>query len=541
MSRSTLLGFFLSAVFALPLCAQVNVLTYHNDNMRSGQNLNEVILTPKNVATGFGKLFTVAVDDWVESQPLFVSNLSIGDGTHNVVFVTTVNNSVYALDADTGAIYWQKNYGVPTPFSGLCTDSNFQKSVHGGAGIISTPVIDLNRGTIYFVTKTGDGGAGGPYALTFYGVNIQTGATVASSPIVPPASDWQPYIQMSRPGMAEDPSGSAIYVALSSTGCKVLQFEHGYIMAFNATTGAQELSFATSVGNSNNGGVWQGGGGLAMDVSGNVFFETADGPYDGRSNFGDSIVQLSSAANGLTLLDWFTPDNQSSLYAEDLDLSSTGPFLLPDQTTGPAHLLVGTGKTEEVFVVNRDVGDMGRITKGKNNIVQDIKRPAYLSGCIDKNLGGAQGDTCRNGAGAYFNNTYLYFSDDANSNVSSPNFVCDVLAYTLTAGVVSANPTARANFGSNCSVGSPIVSANGTTNALVWTVVLKGAATSLRALHANNLIQVYSSQTNATRDGLGLAPHFTTPMVANGKVYVGGKTTTGGDLVVYGVLPSAKE
>ena len=169
-------------VFAVPVLGQVSVLTYHNDNARTGQNLGESILTPSNVATNFGKLFTNQVDDWVIAQPLYVANVNIGGSTHNVVYVATLNNSLYAMDADTPAtIYWQQNYGAPTPFAGICTDTKFQNSAHGGAGIVSTPVIDANLGNIYFVTKTGNGTTGNSYALTFYAVNISTGATVASS------------------------------------------------------------------------------------------------------------------------------------------------------------------------------------------------------------------------------------------------------------------------------------------------------------------------------------------------------------------------
>lgn len=549
MSRADRLALLVVfAALTLPMCAQISVLTYHNDNSRSGQNLSETILNPANVRTGFGKLFSVPVDDWVAAQPLYVANLNIGGGTHNVVFVATLNNSVYAVDADTPSIlYWQENYGAPTPFTGLCEDSGYQGDAHKGAGIISTPVIDPKLGAIFFVAKTGT--ATGSYALTFYAVNIQTGATIGSSVINPGASDWNPQIQMSRPALAEDPSENYVYVAIGSTGCKELKYEHGYVMAFS-TANAQQVgsAFATSVGTRNNGGIWQGGGGLALDVSGDIFFDTADGYYDGKSNFGDSFVQLYSEASlnsPLGLADWFTPDDQLYLFNEDLDLSSTGPVLLGDQVVGPPHLMVGTGKTEEVYSIDRDAGSMGEYNSTSNNIVQDIPAPSYLSGCINANLGGSEGNTCRSGPGSYFatdtnNDGYVYFVDDATSSPPSTSFSCDVLQYTLSGGLLSTSPTARATFGTNCSVGSASISANGTSDGMIWLTVLKGSSTALHALNAKTLVPLYNSNQNSTRDSLGRIARFVTPTIANGMVYVGGKTTTGGELVVYGLLSGHK-
>jgi hypothetical protein len=546
MSRTNRLGSLLAfAALTLPLCAQVSVLTYHNDNSRSGQNLNETTLNPTNVQSDFGRLFVVPVDDWVAAQPLYVANLNIGGGTHNVVFVATLNNSVYAVDADTpSTLYWQQNYGAPTSFNGLCEDSGYQGDAHHGAGIVSTPVIDANLGNIYFVTKTGT--SAGNYALTFYAVNIQTGATVGSTVINPGASDWNPQIQMSRPALAEDPTSNYIYAAIGSTGCKELKYEHGYVVAFNTTTGAQVASFATTAGTKNNGGIWQGGGGLALDVSGNIFFATADGYYDGKTNFGDSFLQLSSATNGLTLEDWFTPDDQLYLFNDDLDLSSTGPVLLPAQVVGPPNLMIGTGKTEEIYSIDRDVGSMGEYNMGSNNVVQDIPAPSYLSGCLNATLGGSQGNTCRNGPPSYFvtdssNDAYVYFPDDANSSPPSDDFECDVMQYTLSGGLLSTSPTVRTTFGTNCSVGTPSISANGTSNGLIWLTVLKGSSTALHALNAQTLVPVYNSNANATRDSLGRIARFVTPTIANGMVYVGGKTSTGGELVVYGLLSGKKK
>ena len=536
--RTILIG-LATLIFNLPVSAQTSVLTYHNDNSRTGQNLGETILTPSNVSTNFGRLFINSVDDWVIAQPLYVPGVNIGGGTHNVLYVATLNNTVYAMDADTPAtIYWQQNYGAPTPFAGICTDTKFQNAAHAGAGIVSTPVIDANLGNIYFVTKTGNGTTGNPYALTFYAVNISTGTTVASTTINPGTSDWNPHIQMSRPALAEDPTGSYIYVGLGATGCQNYKYEHGFVMAFSSTSGAYDGKFATTVGTSNNGGIWQGGGGLNVDATGNIYFETADAAYNGKTSFGDTVLKINTGANGLGLLDWFTPYNQSTLLKYDLDMSSSGPLLLPDQTVGPTHLLVATGKTEEIYLINRD--NMGKFNVGSNsNIVQDIPTRSSQTGCLTATIGSSTGSTCRNGSPAFFSNgtnSYVYMIDDGNSTPASLSFPCDVLQYTLTNGLLSTSPAAEATFGTNCLVGSPSISANGSSNAIVWVVVSKGTATALHALDPVTLSSLYNSQQHQTRDALGNVARFVTPTVSNGKVYVGGKTNNGGDIVVYGLL-----
>jgi hypothetical protein len=535
MYRSTLLGAVCILIITLPSLGQVSVVTYHNDNSRTGQNLAEVTLTPSNVTTGFGKLFTIPVDDWIVAQPLYVPNLNIGGGTHNVIFVATLNNTVYAIDADTPTTtYWSQNYGAPTSFAGLCQDSKYQNAPHGGAGIVSTPVIDATLGSIFFVTKTGNGSTGSPYALTFYAVNISTGATVASTTVNPGAFDWNPYLQMSRPALAEDPTGSYIYVGLGATGCQDFEYEHGYVMAYSTTTGTLAASFATTAGANNNGGIWQGGAGLALDSAGDIYFETADANSNGKTAYGDSIVKINTGANNLTILDYFTPYNQATLHKNDLDLASVGPLILPQQQGPYPDLLVGSGKTEEIYVVDRD--KMGKYrASGNTNIPQYLPTLPNLTGCSVKVIGSSTGATCRNGAPVYFNNgtnSFVYLIDDGQSSPASLSFPCDVLQYTLTNGSLSTTPTAQGFFGTNCLMGSPSISANGSTNGILWFVQSKGTATALHAVDPTTLAQLYNSNVNVSRDSLGLTARFVTPTIANGKVYVGGK----GDLVVYGLL-----
>jgi outer membrane protein assembly factor BamB len=219
------------AGFTLALClgqedaafAQVNVTTYHNDNARTGQNTSETVLTPANVNTKtFKKLFTgsVTLDDWSPTQPLYVAGVTIGGTKHNVVYVATLNNSVYAFDADSGTLLWMQNYGAPTSYTNLCNDSSYQTSPLTGAGIIGTPVIDPVAGTMYFVAKTGNGSPGPAYSLIVHAVDITTGIDKDGGPVrIAPTSGPQFYsrYQESRPAVLLN--NGVVYVGLGSTGC----------------------------------------------------------------------------------------------------------------------------------------------------------------------------------------------------------------------------------------------------------------------------------------------------------------------------------
>jgi hypothetical protein len=522
--------------------AQVSVTTYHNDNARTGQNLNETLLTPANVnVSQFGKLYSGSanLDSWASAQPLYIPNLLFGSTPHNTVFVATLNNSVYAFDADSGAELWTANYGAPTPFGGLCIDSSYQASPSKGAGIVSTPVMDATAGILYFVMKTGDGSAT-PFALILHGVYLTTGLDVPGSPVViepPSGPTFLPQYQMNRPGLLLN--NGFVYVGLGSTGCKGNQGfpkinNHGWILGYNTLSlTATPTVFVTSP-TTNNSGVWQSGGGLTADASGNIYFETADGIFDenlGASDYGLSVVKLDP---NLNLLDFFTPYNEASvLEPNDLDLSSVGTLVLPDQTTGPAHLLIASGKNEEIYLLNRD--EMGgfcgncNTNTSNNNILQDVLPPSYLSGC----LGNPPAFTCRYGTPSLWNaaaTSYIFFTE-----VPGP-----MSAYSITNGVVSASPSSR-TAGNFSGAGSASLSSNGSSNGILWAVTWNNHlppgtdSGTLRAFDPTNLqTQFYtSSQATANRDTLGYVTDFITPTVANGKVFV----TSESQLLIYGLLP----
>ncbi|MGA8867713.1 MAG: hypothetical protein WB510_12125, partial [Candidatus Sulfotelmatobacter sp.] len=525
---------FCSGVMA---AAQVTVPTYHNDNARTGQNIAETMLTSGNVNTAqFGKLFTggVNLDSWSASQPLYIPNVNIGGTNHNVVYVATINNSIYAFDADSGALLWTNNYGPPTPYANLCVDSGYGSSPSAGAGIVGTPTIDPISGVIYFVTKTGNGSTS-PFALYLHAVNFTTGFDEIGSPVLitPPSGPaFLPEYHMSRPALLLN--SGMIYVALGSTGCLGRKNfprinNHGWVLAYStASLSTPPFMFVTTP-DVDNGGIWQSGGGLAADSEGNIYFETADAAFDkdsGGEDFGNSVIKLDA---DLDFGDYFTPYNQGTvLNPQDLDLGSSGPIVLPDQQFSPTHLVVATGKAEEIYLINRDsMGAYCADCSYNSNIVQDVDAPPPLTGCLSVN----NATTCTYGPPSYWNNN-IYF----------PGLAAPMLAYALsndgTNVTLSSLPSSQTT-GTFSGVGPISVSSNGTGNAIAWSITWgTGNPTqstgALRAFDANNLAtEFYDSDAAANkRDTLGKTARFITPTIANGKVYAATET----QLVVYGLL-----
>jgi subtilisin-like proprotein convertase family protein len=514
------------------------VLTYHNDSARTGQNLQETALTPANVTSAkFGKLFTAALDSWAPAQPLYMPHVTIGGATHNVVYVATLKNSVYAFDAGNGHLLWHNQYGSPSPFTNVCHDTNFQLAPGGGAGIVGTPVIDPTAKVMYFVTKTGTGTASSPFALKLHAVNIATGAQLPNSPVTinpnVPGVVYNPQYQFSRAGMLLSPGGDTVYVALGSTGCKNAANSpavnnHGFMLSYQASTLTQTSAFVTTP-NTNNGGIWQSGGGIAQDPAGSLYATTADAVFDADtppdSDFGDSLLKLTP---GLQLADYFTPSNASFLNNEDVDFGSGGEVIIDNNLPGALvpHLAVSSGKSADLFIVNRD--NMGKFCAScstNTNIVQQVTRPSDFGARLQ----------CRWGAPAYFNSGGA--AHTATGMVYFPGNSVAFMAYPITDGVVAAAPVRSA--ATYQAMGSPSISANGASNGIAWTVsrtfdngqgVNKGT---LSAFDAATLSLLYSSdQASAARDTLGSVAHFITPTVMNGKVYVATQT----QLVVYGLL-----
>ena len=329
--------------------AQVSVTTYHNDNSRTGQNTQETVLTPAALKNGFGKLFSVAVNGQVYAQPLVLSNVSIGGGTHNVVYVATENDSVYAFDAANGTMYWQVSLGTPEPWN----QTNPGGSMGTGCnnitpqyGITSTPVIDPSHSPplIYVVAENG-----AEYQL--HALAAGTGAEQLGGPVTISGNyagiSFDALFQLIRPGLLLE-NGHVIIAAGSH--CDSGPW-YGWVFSYSASTLLQQavLNIEPS---GHCAGIWMSGGGVAADTAGNLYLATGNGDfgpnYASPVNFGDSILKLSPPANGtFSIADWFTPHNQDDLSgSNDTDLGSGGVLLLPDQPSGDAHkhLLVQMGK-----------------------------------------------------------------------------------------------------------------------------------------------------------------------------------------------------
>jgi hypothetical protein len=504
--------------------AQVSVTTNRNSNYRDGQNLNESILTPTNVnVSGFGKLFSQPVDGYVYAQPLYVSGLTINGAVHNVVFVATEHDSVYAFDADSNtginaAPLWHTSFltsGIQTVSSSEvnCTD------IVPEIGITGTPVIDLSNNTLYVVAKTNNRGK---YQQHLHALNILTGAEQPGSPVLIKAKvrgtgqgsvngmvAFDPLMNGQRPGLLL--LNGDIYIAWASH-CDNQPY-HGWIMSYSEST-LQQIAVHNTTPNGGLGGIWQSGGGVAADSSGRLFLATGNGTFDanqsGGKDLSDSILRLIPST--LQINDYFTPYNQQQLSSDDTDVGSGGVLLIPDQPKGSAyrHLMVQVGKEGSIYVINRD--NLGKYNpNGNMQIVQDMENA----------IGGMWATP------AFWNN-YVYFGGSYDY-VRQYSF--DPSSGLLSAGAIYTSPTAYGFPGT-----SPSISANGTSNAILWTIESDGYAGGNSIMHAyaadDIADELYNSNMNPTRDAPGTSVKFTVPTVANGKVYVPATS----QISVYGLL-----
>ena len=510
------LVFFLGLIAgATPAAWGVNVLTYHNDNARTGQNLNEQILTPASVgSTNFGKLFSYSVDGYVYTQPLVVTNVAIpGQGVHDVVYIATEHDSVYALDANSNLpALWQTSFinpaaGVTTATSDDVGCGDLVPEV----GVTSTPVIDPVTQTIYVSAKTKEvTQTTTNFYFRLHALDLTTGAEKFGGPalILPTINGtgdgndgaghitYDALTQLNRAALALN--NGVVYMGIASH-CDNYPY-HGWLITFTATN-LQSQTFFNTTPNGGEGGIWQGGNGPAIDAAGNLYVMTGNGTFRTSTKcYGDSFLKLANSNSVLKVLDYFTPDNQSYLAAADLDLGSGGPVVLPDAagSTLKRHLLVGSGKQGTIYLVNRD--KMGHYNSINNKeIVQTLV--SAIGGCFD--------------TPAYFNN-HLYYVG-----------VGDVLkAFTITNAHISTKPSARGQDFFGFPGATPSVSANGNQDGIVWAVQTDAYDVSgpaiLHAYAATNVaFEIYSSANAGTRDQLGGAVKFAVPTVANGKVYVG--------------------
>jgi uncharacterized repeat protein (TIGR03806 family) len=537
LSASNSLGFTKSSPVTLtvlppPNPGALNVLTYHNDNTRQGANTNEVVLTPANVnVKTFGRLRSYSTDGYIYAQPLYVSGLVIpGQGTRNVIFVATENNSVYAFDADSnsgtnGGLLWQTNLGPSVSSYTGEFGTRYQGTYYGDivpvVGITGTPVIDLASGTLYLSVHTREVGAATNYYHRIHALNITNGAEQSYSPVIVSNSvpgrgvgstngivSFSAIDQNQRPGLTL--AGGMLYVAYGSYADT--DPYHGWILGFNATNLAQSSAYAFNTTpnatiadfgvNAGEGALWMGGNGLCADASNNLFFATANGSFSANTNGGDyadSFVKLSTS-NGFAVADYFTPWNQASLAANDTDLGSGGTILLPDAAGSAAHphLMIGAGKEGTLHLVDRD--NMGRFNPANDNqIVQEV--PGAIAGAWS--------------TPAYFNQQIYY---QASGDVMK--------AFLITNGVIVPTPVSESTTGFSALGGTPFISANGTNNGIAWTIQSDGLDAVLHAYNATNLAQeLYNSSQNVARDNPGGSIKMTAPIAVDGKVILGTQYT----------------
>jgi Legume lectin domain/Chitobiase/beta-hexosaminidase C-terminal domain len=538
----------LFAIAAASSFAQVNVLTYHNDIARTGQNTNETILTPANVnPTTFGKLFSYTIDGYAYAQPLYYANLTMGAGTpqagtvHNVFFICTENDSVFAFDADSNgganaSPLWQVSlidaaHGAGAGEKPMPNGDVSTADIVPQIGITGTPVIDPTTNTMYVVAKSTV--ADTTFIQRLHAIDITTGLEKFGGPVALSATvagngngstggqlAFDPKWENNRPGSLL--LNGIVYLGFASHGDNGPW--HGWILAYNAAN-LQQTSVLCLTPNGEGSGVWQGGAALAADVPdpaghpfGRMFITTGNGTYDATTPFangmdyGDDDIRLDLTNGVLTIQDSFTPTNQANLSSSDQDLGSGGAVLLPPQTGAVPNLLVEVGKSGTIYVVNRD--NMGGYSTTADNIVQEF----------GTEIGGIWGMP------AYWNgNVYFWGKDD------------NLKAFSVTAGNLSAGPTSTGPDQSGFPAPTPAISSSGTTNGIVWAIQTDNYLTPgnaiLRAYDATNVAtEFYNSTQNAARDVAPISTKFVVPTIANGKVYVTGS----GTVSVYGLLAGSQ-
>ena len=485
------------------------VLTWHNDNARTGQNQQESILTPANVnSKHFGKLFSYPIQGQTYAQPLYVPGVNIaGKGTHNVVYVATEHDQVYAFDAD-GLVsqpLWQDSFIDPA--HGITTVSTQKSpcpSLKPEVGITSTPVIDSTSGTVYVTAETDENGT---VVQRLHALDIASGAEKFNGPVAIQAS-FQGVVfdptEIQRPGLLLE--NGTVYLAYAYL-CDPHPY-HGWVLAYNAQNLQQQTAVFNTTPNGDKGGIWQSGGGLASDGT-SIYFMDGDGTFDAHSDgpdYGMSMMRMSTKGGGLTVADYFTPFDWAQRSLKDLDLGSGGVLLLPRQNGAHPNEIIGADKSGDIFLVDRQ--HMGKFHAKSNDVVQQLhgspngyrSSPAYWQESI----------------------YYAGVKDSLNQ-------------YSIIDGLLSSKPVSKSTNTFPSPGCTPSVSSNGGSDGLVWVLesFTSDGSAILRAYDATDLSkELYDSNQAGSRDKPGPGVKFSLPTIANGKVYVAART----NLVAYGLL-----
>lgn len=499
-----------------------NVLTFHNDVMRTGQNLNEGTLTPANVnSANFGRVMFLKSQGKVDAEPLYVSNLVVGGKKRNVLFVVTEHDLAYAFDADTFEPLW--NVSLITAEE-TTSDKRDCEQIEPEIGITATPVIDLSagpHGTMYVVAMSKN--SSGEYFQRLHALDITTGedrlpaqAISATFPSTGTNSihghvvfDAKQYEDRAALLL----SNGVIYTTWASH-CDHEPY-NGWIIGLSETT-LKRVSALSFTPNGSEGAIWMTGDGPAVDAAGNVYLLTGNGTFDSslgstgfpsERDFGNSFVKLATQNNGLSVYDYFSMHNNAAESNGDEDLGSGGVMLLPDLKDGSGkvrHLAVGAGKDQVIYVVNRD--SMGKFNPSSDSAIYEE---------LPNALGGAEF-----ASPAYFNGTVYYGA-----------YLSQLRAFPVTNALLAITPSSQTSTRFDYPGTTPSISANGTTNAIVWAVENSQSGV-LHAFDATNLThELYNSNQAGKRDQF-FDNKFIVPMVAGGKVFVG----TPSGVMIFGLL-----
>lgn len=540
-------------VFSSALPAQsptpVTVPTWRYDLTHAGQNTQETALTPANVnANSFGKLFSVSVDSTVYAQPLYVPGLTMSDGlVHNVLFVATENDSIYAFDADSnqGANakpLWQISlltsaHGAGSGATAIPWQDTGSPDVAPTVGITGTPAINSATNTMYVVANTKESGV---YYSRLHAINVITGAEQAGSPVNITATvagtgaassggqiTFSPLWQNQRTAL--DYYNGYVYFGYASHGD--LNNYHGWLFAYNAST-LQQTGVLCLTPDDIGGGVWGSGAGLPIDTSisgGRMFVVTGNGgrssaqPFSSSTDYGESVIAFDVANGKFTPTDEFTAFNYATLNSHDYDQGAGGLLMLPDQQGAYPHLLITAGKEGRISLLNRDnLGGYASGASSNTNAVQDI------TGVVQVGQGFWSTPAYWNG------NVYVWAGGELAGDGGVPNAG---MLFKINSGLLSTSPASKTTFTSAFPGPTFSISSNGTQDGIAWAVRADQFNTNgpavLYAFDANDLSKIlYQSDTNSSRDSAGPANKFSVPMVTNGKVYI----AANGQVDVYGLL-----
>lgn len=502
-----------------PAPQNAKVTTYHNDNYRSGVNSQESKLTPSNVnVVSFGKRAVVPVEGAIFAQPLFLSAITTGDGkSHDLVIVATEHDQVYAIDANTQAIVWHKDFlsadGTVTTLQVSDLPYNCD-AIKPEVGITGTPVIDTVTSTIYLVVRTKETQSGTPvFYQRLHALDLLTGNDKLTPTEITPPPDpngqfgqatFDPWLNNQRSALLL--VNGQVYVSWASH-CDIGTYE-GWVMAFDASTN-QFINAWTPSPAGTMGGIWMSGSGPASDSSGDVFLAVGNGLSDamtGGGNYGDSVVRLHNANSQISAIDYFTPFDWQNLFDEDLDLGSDGPAFIDDTQNAHQHLMVVADKDAKIYLLDRD--NMGHWHQSDDGeIVQAFQSDGRYSFSTP----------------AVWNNT-IYFGFMGGS--------VEAFTFNPQSAQMSTTPASRTTMGFNYPGVTPSISSSGASNGILW-AIQNGGNMTLYAFDATDLSkELYDSEMSPTRDRTGGSITFCVPTVANGQVFVGAMN----ELDIYGML-----